>query len=197
MLEAIQLNFEKEKEIEERIKVEATLQHLSRQDGLTGFFNRRHFDESLLLELRRVQRESSELSLAMLDIDSFKLYNDTYGHQQGDDCLKTVSKLIQKAVQRSGDLAARFGGEEFALILPNTKVESAYRIVESIRESIIAQNIPHKSTEVNDLSRVSISAGIATLKPDSHTTASDVIEPADSSLYQAKADGRNRIVSHS
>jgi len=197
MLTAIRLNFEKEKEIEERIKVENKLQLLSLQDPLTGLSNRRHLDEVLSSELRRAQRESSELSLIMIDIDSFKMYNDTYGHQQGDTCLKQVCAVIQQTVHRPGDLAARYGGEEFALVLPNTKTESASLIAASIREKLFDQNITHSSTDVEGVDRVTISAGIVTIKPEPGTTVFDIVQLADDALYNAKANGRNTIVTSS
>ncbi|MDP4128288.1 MAG: diguanylate cyclase, partial [Bacillota bacterium] len=140
-----------------------TLQLLSSTDGLTGVPNRRHFDEELADELSRAKREKTPLSLLMLDIDFFKLYNDTYGHYQGDDCLRMVALTAQKAIKRPGDFIARYGGEEFSVILPNTNSAGAFTVAEKIRVDIENLKIPHIASNYNNI--VTVSLGVSNFKP--------------------------------
>jgi diguanylate cyclase (GGDEF)-like protein/PAS domain S-box-containing protein len=183
------------RDITERKKLEAQLRELSRTDGLTGIANRRAFEDALSMEWRRAMRESgASLSLALIDIDRFKKFNDEYGHPAGDECLRLVATAISDAVQRPGDFAARFGGEEFALLLPNTDANGAKTIAERVRAAVMALAIPHTGNSPLDI--VTISLGIATMrssglgreKPD----AAILVMAADSALYEAKRGGRNR-----
>jgi diguanylate cyclase (GGDEF)-like protein len=132
---------ERTKQLEEANRI---LQQLSSQDGLTGIANRRHFDGELSREWRRALRSKTPLSLLMLDIDGFKAYNDFYGHQKGDECLRSVASTLKAVVKRPGDLCARYGGEEFAVILPGTRFEGAVRMAEAFRAAIEALRIPLK-----------------------------------------------------
>jgi len=168
---------------------------LSVQDGLTGIANRRMFDNYLNKEWRRAQREQVPLSLIILDVDFFKKYNDTYGHQQGDRCLIAIAETMQKHVRRPADLAARYGGEEFALILPNTHAEGAELLAERVRQGIQDLQIAHSASEVSPY--VSISVGLATMVPPMDNephTVDTFVALADQHLYQAKQQGRNRTV---
>ncbi|MDD2463288.1 MAG: diguanylate cyclase [Desulfobulbus sp.] len=169
---------------------------LSVQDGLTGIANRRMFDRYLNKEWRRAMREQVPLALILLDVDFFKKYNDTYGHQQGDRCLIAVAETMQKIIRRPADLAARYGGEEFAIILPNTHQEGAMLIAERVREGLQTLEIPHSGSDVS--AHVSISLGVATTVPQANTDVTVAIdtfvETADRGLYQAKLQGRNRTV---
>ncbi len=192
--QSIILNFQLEKEIENRKKVESQLRAMSKLDGLTGLANRRHFDEVLEQELQRSARNEMPLALCLIDIDFFKAYNDTYGHLEGDVCLKTLSKLLQDSVHRSGELAARFGGEEFALIMPNTTAEQAEKLVNSLRNQLLELQIPHSQTGLQELGCVTFSAGIASLVPNLPVKVEPIIRLADNALYDAKAQGRNRVV---
>ncbi|RXT07936.1 PAS domain S-box protein [Ammoniphilus sp. CFH 90114] len=167
------------------------LQHLSTVDGLTGVRNRRSFDEMLEMEWNRAIRNSTSLSLIMIDIDHFKAYNDTYGHQAGDGCLKEVAQSVADSLDRSGDTVFRYGGEEFGVILPETDVAGAIHVAEKIRVAIDALNIPHSGSKVSD--HVTISLGTATMVPTMYTSANDLVEAADRALYQAKQEGRNRV----
>lgn len=175
---------------EELKKANEKLQLLSVIDGLTQIPNRRKFDESLALEWKRHQREKNVLSLILCDIDFFKFYNDTYGHQAGDDCLKKVAKTIHASTQRAGDLAARYGGEEFAVILPNTGLEGARVIAERIRTSVQNLKIEHKSSKVHE--HITLSLGISTGIPGGDNSAKNLVALADQALYRAKAGGRNQ-----
>jgi diguanylate cyclase (GGDEF)-like protein len=167
------------------------LQNLSYLDGLTGIANRRHFDQVLLQESRRSQRENNPLTLIILDIDYFKNFNDTYGHLKGDDCLKTVASVLKKTVKRAGDFPARYGGEEFAVILPNTNDVGGATIAEELRASIELVNIPHiKSLCAN---HVTVSLGVATRFPEQDHTPEEMILAADRALYRSKNEGRNRV----
>jgi diguanylate cyclase (GGDEF)-like protein len=174
------------------------LQQLISIDGLTQLANRRRFDEYLDLEWRRLVREQFPhvnptpklLSLILCDIDYFKAYNDTYGHQAGDRCLQRVAQAIQDAVRRPADLAARYGGEEFVVILPTTNSEGAYRVAETIRTRVKALGIPHRGSQVSKC--VTLSAGIATTLPSVSEGLESLIEAADVALYQAKNQGRDR-----
>lgn len=170
------------------------LQRLSSLDGLTGIANRRQFDKMLDKEWQRALRNCNGLALVMIDIDYFKLYNDTHGHQLGDDCLKAVARELDHVIHRPSDLMARYGGEEFGVILPDTDEEGALQVAEKMQEAIHALNIEHEASKVSD--RITLSIGIATASPrGGHPD--DLLKQADAALYQAKSEGRNRIVIHS
>ena len=165
------------------------LQLLSRHDPLTGLANRRHFDEVKELEFRRASRTDSPLSVLMCDIDEFKRYNDTYGHAQGDHCLIALSNCIRSLFARAGELPARLGGEEFAVILPNVYGEQAFKMAERVRLAVWALNLPHAGSSVTD--RVTISIGVACLKHGTHENFDKLLQQADDALYRAK-ESRNR-----
>lgn len=169
-------------------EVEESLRRLSLLDGLTGIANRRHFDEKLQQEIKRSLRHETPLSLLMVDIDHFKRYNDTYGHQAGDDCLIKVARTLNESLKRSGDLVARYGGEEFVVILPYTDEEGAMIVAEKLRSQIDSLKIPHVVNQT-----VTISIGAATLYPTEETNPQEMIDKADKALYQAKLAGRNRV----
>jgi diguanylate cyclase (GGDEF)-like protein/PAS domain S-box-containing protein len=159
-------------------------------DALTGLANRRRFDQYLGTEWRRSMRDRQPLSLLMLDVDKFKTYNDTYGHQRGDSCLKQIAEACMDVVSRPGDLVARFGGEEFVVVLPNTESEGAVHIAEEICEALRGRKLPHSG---NLPGIITISAGCATLIPRFGKHAPDLIEMADKALYKAKEEGRNQV----
>ncbi len=161
-------------------------------DGLTQVANRRRFEHFLNQEWRRLMREQSPMALIMVDIDHFKAYNDAYGHQAGDDCLRRVAGILRSAIQRPADIVARYGGEEFALVLPNTNVEGAETIAEKIRVLIARAQIPHKGSLVSKW--ITLSMGIAALYPHPLKAPDDLVKLADQALYQAKENGRDRIV---
>jgi diguanylate cyclase (GGDEF)-like protein len=162
-------------------------------DGLTGIANRRHFDVAMEKEIRRVKRAGTPLSLLMIDIDCFKFYNDHYGHQQGDDTLIKVAGALAEMLQRPLDLIARYGGEEFAVILPEMSEAHSAQMAEAMRQKIAALAIPHATTIVGDT--VTVSIGMATRTADNGVEAATLIGAADRALYQAKRQGRNRVVS--
>ena len=162
-------------------------------DSLTRIANRRKFDEYLESEWLRLAREKSPLSIILCDIDHFKLYNDTYGHQAGDRCLYRVAQAIQKTVKRPADLTARYGGEEIAVILPNTTLEGAIQVAKNICQQIQALHIPHINS-ITDM-YVTLSIGVAGCIPEHECSVETVVAKADSNLYEAKETGRNRVVS--
>ena len=166
------------------------LKRLSASDGLTGIANRRLFDETMSREWRRARRTSTGISLMMCDVDYFKRFNDTYGHQAGDDCLRQVASTIAKHMERSTDLAARYGGEEFAVIMPDSTIGGALFVAEKIRHGIHGLNIPHAGSPHG---RVTLSIGIARSIPDEVDPPEDLINAADKALYQAKEDGRDLV----
>jgi diguanylate cyclase (GGDEF)-like protein len=168
------------------------LERLSRQDGLTGLANRRYFDYSLASELARARRAGHPLSLLLCDVDHFKLYNDTYGHLAGDDCLQRVAQVLQSVCKRSSDLPARYGGEEFALVLPATPREGALLVGETVRNAMCDLRIPHEKSGAAPY--VTLSVGIAECPPVNDVTPEKLIFHADQALYQAKGLGRNRVV---
>ena len=178
---------ELQKELEEK---NAELQRLSSQDGLTGLANRRTFDEFFQKEWLRAARESSPLSLILIDIDHFKKYNDNYGHQGGDNCLRKVAQKLGETVGRPGDLVARYGGEEFVVVMPSTDMEGAASIAAALRENVVSMAEPHAYSST--AGHVTISLGVATLKPTSEMAPETLIHKADEALYKAKEEGRNR-----
>ena len=167
------------------------LRQLASTDGLTGIANRRHFDVILNQEWYRLAREQQPLSLILCDIDYFKAYNDSYGHQHGDRCLQEVAKILQQSIRRPADLAARYGGEEFALILPNTDASGALSIGQNAVERLARKQLPNEKSEVSQY--VTLSMGIATIIPHSRKLANTIITAADNLLYRAKTTGRDRI----
>ncbi len=204
---SIRLLYEKEKRQSEelarqnlaleqaKLELEAAnmeLQRLASMDGLTQIPNRRCFDKTLELEWQSMQREKEPLSLILCDIDFFKLYNDRYGHQGGDECLKKVAQILASNAQRGGDLAARYGGEEFAVILPRTDMKGAKRVAESIRSDLKAAAIFHAASKVSKF--ITLSMGLASAVPSGGLSIEGLIREADRALYRAKLEGRDRIV---
>jgi two-component system, chemotaxis family, response regulator WspR len=173
------------------VEMNIELQRLNNIDGLTGLFNRRYLDEYLATEWRRAVREQSPLSVLMLDVDEFKKYNDTYGHLSGDDVLRQVSATIKLGIERPADLAARFGGEEFFVVLPNTDLAGAQFIGEMIRRRLEQLKLPHSASTA--ASHVTISGGVASIIPKRSDTVDALIASADRALYEAKKAGRNCI----
>ena len=168
------------------------LEQLAAIDGLTQVANRRIFDERFEWEWLRMKREKQPFSLILGDIDFFKRYNDHYGHQLGDDCLKAVAACIKDSVHRPADLVARYGGEEFGILLPNTSFEGAYYLAEKIREAVFEMNLEHAASEVGH--SVTISLGVATAIPSQESErAEELLKSADKALYASKAAGRNRV----
>lgn len=161
-------------------------------DGLTQVANRRRFEHFLNQEWRRLMREQSSMAIIMVDIDHFKAYNDLYGHQAGDDCLRRVAGILRSAIQRPADIVARYGGEEFVLVLPNTGIKGAETIAERIRVLLRQSQIPHKGSPTGKL--LTLSLGIGTMYPHPLKAPDDLVKIADQALYQAKENGRDRIV---
>ena len=177
-------------------KLNRDLRMMAVKDGLTGISNRRHFDESMIKELKRSTRTKTPLSLILCDVDHFKQFNDNYGHQVGDVCLKTIAEALQKITNRTGDLVARYGGEEFAFVLPETDLQGAEKLAESVRSAVEALAIPHAYSSV--AKHVTLSFGVASVQPQKGQSIEiiihDLIEVADEALYDAKSQGRNQVV---
>ena len=174
-------------------KANEELQHLANSDGLTAVGNRRLFEDFLVDEWHRAIRFKTEISLILLDLDHFKLFNDTYGHQTGDEGLKKVAGALKSTIHRPTDLVARFGGEEFAIVLGGTDAEGALKIAERAIENVRNLQIPHGASKTSEV--VTISVGVATTFVAFGMSESELVRAADQALYEAKASGRNRIVS--
>lgn len=167
------------------------MQTLSYQDSLTMLANRRRFDQALADNWAMAQRQRKPLALIMCDVDYFKSYNDHYGHQKGDEVLRQLAQIIAHAVVRTSDLATRYGGEEFAILLPDTTEAGAQHLASQLQKNLQAANIPHEYSHI--CQRLTLSMGIAALTPDAEQSARDLVRLADEALYAAKAAGRNRI----
>lgn len=170
----------------------AQLRRLANLDGLTQTANRRRFDEYLDQQWRYVGRDEQPLSLIMCDVDFFKKYNDTYGHQSGDDCLRRVAAAIREVANRPIDLVARYGGEEFAVVLPNTSLLNAINLADKIRLAVTALKIAHIKSAVSPY--VTLSLGVSSTLPNTDSQPATLIATADEALYQAKKAGRNRCI---
>lgn len=187
------------RDISDRKQIEITLKKANLRltyqaniDSLTQIANRRRFDEYITQEWSRCARERQYLSLILCDVDFFKAYNDNYGHQAGDSCLYEVAKGIEQGAKRPADVAFRYGGEEFAVILPHTEGQGAVKVAQDIQQQIHSLQIPHSSSEISDI--VSLSLGVSSIIPDTRTSPHTLISAADDALYDAKLKGRNRVV---
>lgn len=178
------------RDITERKRVEAQLRDLSNRDGLTGVYNRRFLDETLDHEWKRLRREQRPLSLIMFDVDYFKLYNDHYGHQAGDGCLRALAQRLSQHIKRPADVLARYGGEEFAIVLPNTDSSGAVAVGNHLLQQVESLALPHAKSPFH---HVTLSVGVSTLVPDEIYAPRNLIELADGALYRSKELGRNRV----
>lgn len=169
------------------------IEQLSLTDSLTSLANRRHFDQVLNNEFRRMKRNKSLLSLLMIDVDFFKQFNDFYGHQEGDSCLQKISTMLTNCVKRPADLIARYGGEEFILLLPDANQAGALIVAQRILSNMEALQLEHQTSNISD--RVTLSIGVATAQAANTYSAEDIIRIADQQLYKAKSAGRNTICS--
>jgi diguanylate cyclase (GGDEF)-like protein len=170
-------------------RLENELAGLAFRDGLTGLANRRSFDETFDREWRRTARDGAAISVLMMDVDWFKSFNDTYGHQRGDDVLRTIAECAKKAVNRPGDLVARYGGEEFVVLLPATEAPVAFAMADRIRRAVDALQIVNVG---NASGKVTISIGVASVFAGRDDRPSTLMSAADAALYAAKNSGRNR-----
>lgn len=167
-----------------------TLQRMALLDGLTGIFNRSHLNEQLELEWRRHLRHQFTLGFVLVDIDHFKAFNDHYGHQEGDRCLREVAQVLAASCRRPGEFVARYGGEEFAIVLPNIKPAELVGFGEWICQQVRDQRIEHKQSATSAV--VTISVGLSCLVPSGASSQEQLLSRADQALYQAKNEGRNR-----
>jgi len=167
------------------------LHKLSMQDGLTGIANRRHFDEQFEVEMENAKMNQTPITLILIDIDYFKFFNDNYGHQLGDECLKKVAGLLDEACFNPQDMAARYGGEEFVVLLPGTTEKNALKVASRFADSLSKSCIEHSHSTAAEC--VTVSMGIATYDRGSNYVIKNLIEDADKALYKAKEEGRNRV----
>lgn len=173
-------------------RAQIALQHLAARDGLTGLANRRCFDETLHAEWRRAMRESQGIAMLMIDVDNFKAFNDRHGHLAGDDCLRHIAAAMQGEIMRGGDVVARFGGEEFAVILPNMDLDGARVVAERMRASVerLGRDV------VANCPGVTVSIGVAAAADSLSPLPSHLMAAADTAMYEAKNGGRNRVIAH-
>jgi|GEM_PF-1278704 diguanylate cyclase (GGDEF)-like protein len=187
-----------QKEIADRITAEKALQEaknilesINNIDLLTKLSNRPYFDEYLEGNWRQMQRESAIFSLIICDIDLFKLYNEVYGHEEGDECLRKIAQAMMKVVKRPGDLAARYGGEQFTILLPRTDASGAITVAKHIQREVLAMQIPHRRSPLNYLT---VSIGVSMVEPTLQMTSAVLISATEQALAQAKQEGRNQII---
>lgn len=183
---------ERKRNEEKLERLQKELEELSYKDGLTGVANRRMFDAELKTEWTQAQRDRTPLSLLIIDVDYFKQYNDRYGHIQGDECLRQVAQLLAGVLQRPRDFLARFGGEEFVIVLPETDEAAAHMVAERCRDKLALAGIAHAESAIGQVLTISIGAGTVVPRPDEEPRR--FIDQVDSQLYQAKRNGRNCIV---
>ncbi len=167
------------------------MKKLAHRDGLTGIFNRRYFDEQLFTEVMRHRRQNLPLGLMLVDVDHFKMYNDTVGHLEGDACLQKVAATLSAAARRPAEIVARYGGEEFAIILPGSDMPDTEKFGDWVLQNIRELALPHPKSPTS--TAVTISAGLVSCIPDPHLTPELMIARADQALYKAKSQGRNRF----
>lgn len=180
------------RDISDQKRSQTALERLASVDGLTSVLNRRGFDEQIAIEWTRAKNNGLPITLLMIDVDNFKSFNDHYGHQMGDECLRTVARVLGDAVLRPNDIVARYGGEEFAFILPGADAAGADVVAARIRDLLAIAAIPHQAGGIDG--RVTVSVGGATLVPQIDLAPTDLVRQADAALYAAKSGGRNRFV---
>lgn len=190
---SILLGLQHQYERDKRTMMEQQLAELNRRDGLTGLFNRRYFEETLEAEIGRAHRNHQPLCIIMFDVDYFKEYNDFYGHVAGDTCLTNLAEIAHSLASRKGDLVARYGGEEFAIILPNIDIKGAIAFATKLQHEIQNKRLPHVATKLTTLKSVTISLGVTNLMPFTRAKPIDLIKHAETALYEAKRQGRNRV----
>jgi len=183
---------ERKKTEEQLLVMQQQLEALSYQDGLTGVANRRMLDQVLEREWLSARQQQQPLSLIMMDIDYFKQFNDHYGHLKGDEVLRTVAQLLSQAGLRGRDFLARFGGEEFALVLPNTDLAAAHMVAERCRQQIFKAQIPHAASDISQL--LTLSMGVGCMVPKQQDDLHAFVDQVDRWMYQAKKSGRNQII---
>lgn len=171
---------------------EIALEDLAAKDSLTGLANRRSLDKKMHLEWKCAQRTGTPLAFILADVDHFKAYNDHYGHQQGDACLRSVADAIGASIFRPSDMASRYGGEEFAIVMPNTDLAGAYAVAERIPKTVSDRALPHEKSATAP--HITLSLGVAAMIPSARTSTEMLIAAADTALYRAKNEGRNRVV---
>ncbi|OEF96742.1 GGDEF domain-containing response regulator [Desulfuribacillus alkaliarsenatis] len=182
------------KEMKKRQEKELELTKLSTLDGLTGVSNRRYFDQMLEREMGTATRNGTPLSLILFDVDFFKRYNDRYGHLAGDEALKAIAEVSRQQLKRPADIVCRYGGEEFVVLLPDTRIDGAFIVAEEMRRAIEALQLPHEDSEISEV--LTVSLGVAELTDAKAETPSMLIKHADAALYHAKNNGRNKTVSY-
>ena len=179
---------------DELVMANRKLERLSMSDGLTGIANRRSFDQHLHDDWERLAADGRRLALVLADADAFKPLNDALGHLHGDECLRELAWICERCTTSDGDLVARFGGEEFVLLLPGRELAEAVRVGEALRTAVAAAAMPHPASPVAEI--VTISVGVASLRPSSATPPEMLVAAADRALYLAKQRGRNRVCAH-
>ena len=172
-------------------KANNELKRLSALDGLTGIPNRHAFNEFLEREWKRAQRHGTAIAAVLADVDSFKKFNDTYGHMEGDECLKRAAAAMAGVIKRGEDIFARFGGEEFIAVLPETEGDGAAKVAEEMRSAVMDLAIPHAKSAAAPI--VTVSLGVAVFHPDAAESSDALMEAADQALYRSKREGRNRV----